>query len=194
MDHTRRGALRLLGGGATIALAGCLGPGGDGSTLTGTEPAPVAVRSSRPNWHDRDEVVGFVAVIDGRDRAETALSQFDRPAERAETVDAFVAETDFQTERLLLVETVGPNACYSEVEFSDLHLDGGSLTGTAQATPREADACAEVITYPSALLRATFEGAPAETAEIEVRDGWGHSAVLAGSTTTDLAEFAPQSS
>ena len=192
MEHTRRTALRLLGGGITVALAGCMAPG-NGGTVTDTASTPLAVRGSRPQWHDGDEAVGFSAVIDGDDRAETARSQFALPDERAETVDSFFEETDFESERVLLVETVGPNACFGEVAFTNVALDGDTLDATATATARDADACADVITYPSALLRVTFDGAPVDQADVEIRDGWDGSVVLAASTTTDLTQFATRS-
>lgn len=192
MGHTRRTTLHLLGSGAVVALAGCTTPGSDG-TVTDTATTPLAIRSGRPRWHEGDDAVGFAALLDGEDRAATARDQFALPEERADAVDTFLAETDFETERVLLVETIGPNACYSEVAFGDVTLDGDNFTTTATATARDADACATVITYPSALLRITVDGGPVDEAEVEIHDGWGDSAVIAASTTTDPTQFAPQS-
>ena len=192
MEHTRRSTLRLLGGGATIALAGCMAPEPTES-VTDTASIPLAVRSGRPRWHDSEEVVGFAALIDGEERAATANSQFTLSQERAAAVEEIVAETDFESERILLVETVGPRACYSEVSFSAVRLVGETLTAAATATARDADACAEVITYPSALLKVSFGDTPVDEAAVEITDGWGDSAVIAATTESDLTAFAPQS-
>ncbi|MFB6109344.1 MAG: hypothetical protein ABEJ60_00515 [Halodesulfurarchaeum sp.] len=189
MEDTRRGVLGLLGSGATIALAGCLAPGSDRS-VTNVESTALSVRSRRPRWRDGDDV-GFLAVLDDPKRAEIARSQFALSAERAETVEAFIAATDFETERLLLVESVGPSACYREIEFSSIHLDGETLRGTAAAVARNGDACAMVITYPAVLLRVTFAGPPVDRAALRIRNGWDRDALVVGSTTTDLSEFAP---
>lgn len=190
MDHTRRKALQLFGGVATLGLSGCSAPKG-GSAVTSTESIPLAVRTGRPGWKDGEEAVGFVALIDSEERGETARSRFGLRGERAEAVEAFVAETDFETERLLLVETVGPDACHDTVAFEDVGLDDGVLSATAEATARDADTCAQVVTYPSALLRASFEGTPADVTEVTVRDGWDRSSVLEGSTTTALEPLDP---
>jgi hypothetical protein len=192
MEHTRRSTLRLLGGGVAIALAGCTAPAPSGA-VTATETMPLAVRSGRPRWHDGEDVVGFAALIDDEERATAASSQFSLPEERAAAVEAFLEATDFGTERLLLVETVGPNACYGEVSFSDVELDGETLTVSASATAGDADACAEVITYPSAVLRIAFEDGPVDDAAIEISDGWGKRTVVDASTESDVTALAPQS-
>lgn len=57
--------------------------------------------------------------------------------------------------------------------------DGGGMT-----------ACAQSITYPSAIVRATFSGEPVTQATFRIVDGWGNEAEVTASATDSLSPAA----
>ncbi|AOW80399.1 hypothetical protein HTSR_1221 [Halodesulfurarchaeum formicicum] len=131
------------------------------------------MRGTRPAWHD-EGVVGHAVLVASDEDQAAALEAFDLPGERVAAIESSLEGPDYQTERVLLVESVGPSACYRTVEFENVQLIDGTLQATARVVESgDEDACATVITYPSALLRVTVDGTPPENAEITVRNGWG---------------------
>ena len=187
MTLDRRSALRLVGAGAGAALAGCLGGGGGGDgdgtptpTETESDPAVVdhatvllAVRNAA-EWSEED-AVGHVVVADSRDRARAALARYDPPEERAEEVRAFLEAVDFETDRLVLVESVGPDGCHDRVAVDGVGLEDGRLRADAAVLDRSEEhaGCTDAIVYPSTLLRVRFDGRPVDDVAVDVTDGWG---------------------
>ncbi|MDR5657011.1 hypothetical protein RH831_07425 [Halodesulfurarchaeum sp. HSR-GB] len=194
MEYTRRSTLGALGSGLTLTLAGCLSAPGSGSTITETETVPLAVRSTRPAWHD-EGVVGHAVLIGSDEDQAVALEAFDLPGERVDAIESSLEGLDHQTERLLLVESVGPSACYRTVEFENVRLIDGTLRATARVVKSgDKEACATVITYPSALLRVTVDGTPPTDAEITIHDGWGDQETDSVSAGDGIDGLVPESS
>lgn len=190
MDQYRRAALRFVGLGAGAALAGCLGGGGgDGTptpTGTGSDPVvadhetvPLAVRNGA-EWSE-DDAVGHVVVADSRDRARAALARYDPPEERAEEVRAFLEAADYETDRLVLVESVGPDGCHDCLAVDGVRLEDGRLRAAARVVDRSEEhaGCTDAIVYPSTLLRVRFDGRPVDDVAVDVTDGWGDTDTVA---------------
>lgn len=150
---------------------------GTATELIDSETVPFPTGPSEPDWAG-DEPVGDVTLAATKQRAETILRPFELPEEKRHSVNEILRATDFDTSLLALVETVGPNSCYSTVDVSELALENGSLVGDATAvdTSDGETACAEVVTYSAVLVQATFDGAPPEEATVAITDGWGESA------------------
>lgn len=189
MTPQRRELLRLAGLGVTGALAGCLGLSRQGretpgSGITAVETHPFAIHSSRPSW-DAESEIGYVALLDSAEREERVLGSYDLPEERTEALDEFKANLDYETERLLFVESVGPNACHDRLDVTNVRLADGRLRADAEVLDTSEDdvGCAEVISYPSTLARVTFEEAPPGSAAVDLTDGWGESAAISSAET-----------
>lgn len=196
----RRSALRLAGFGLAGALAGCVGGGdegddgtpGAGPSIAETAAIQLATRTSRPRWQDRgSDGGGHVVVIDSQGRTEAAINQYAREMseDRTDEFGAFMEQVTYGSDRLLLVETTGPTACYDGVDIADVRVEDGRLRASATAVDSSADddACEEVVTYASALLRVTFEGDPLDQATVEVSDGWGETTTVSASTADSLS-------
>jgi hypothetical protein len=225
----RRTFLATTGVGLATPLVGCLGgssdprSGGQTRTTDGTETTtergsdgPTELvesdaiqygpTSTRPNWFEESgETVGNVVVIDSEERADVIWPHDEVPTERRRAVADFLGETNFQESVLLYVESVGPNACYAEVEVRDVAFADGELTATAAAalvdggsdgsddgndsdgTDDGMTACAEIITFPSALVRATFSGEPATQATVTLTDGWGNEETVTATADDSLS-------
>jgi hypothetical protein len=178
----------LIGIGAGTALAGCLsettsdGDNGDGTETDDGSPTtpdveaidatPLSIRSSRPSWL-RPEAARVI-LIDGVEREAAVLGLFDLSGERREAVREFVSGIEYDSDRLLLVEAVAPDACHDRVELESIRIADDELRADAAVVDSSdgATSCAEVITYPSALARLGFEGEPLDTATVEVTNGW----------------------
>jgi hypothetical protein len=196
----RRTALRIVGAGLGTSVAGCLsdGPGGtptdrDDTTSTGT---PTATRHGglaydvtsfgtslgRPRWYGDDETAGHVQLFATEAAARGVLDLDEVGDDRRDGVESFVADTDFATERLLYVVSVGPDTCHGSIEVGSLSVEGEQLVGRARAvdTSDENEGCGDAITYPSALVRATFEGTPRDRVRFTVTDGWDQQTEVTG--------------
>lgn len=184
MSTQRRTVLRLAGLGVAGALAGCLGLSEPGRKnpeggIAAAETHPFSIHSNRPSW-DGDSEIGHVALVDSEEREEAVLGSYDLPEERAETLEEFTADLDYGEERLLLVESVGPNACHDRLEVTNIRLADGELRADAEVldTSDSDVGCAAVISYPSTLARVTFEGVPPDSVAIDLTDGWGETATI----------------
>lgn len=207
MSPQRRSVLRLAGLGLGTAIAGCLGDGnregngdradnsdgtengtenGDHPTIAAVETQPFVTHTNRPEW-DVEGDLGGLALIDDRERQQTVLDGYEPSSEREAEIDAFIDGIDYDTERLLVIESSGPDACHDRLEVTETDLADGTLRGKAAVLDTGGDdvACATVVIYPSALVRITFEGRPAETAAFELTDGWGETVTV--TDTTDSA-------
>jgi len=190
---SRRSALRLGGASLAAALAGCIGnatPGSDGSVPDTDDPPELVdsavqqVRSVGTLRRDNDKKTADLVVIDSERRATAALGR-----DLSDGVRAFVADTDFESSTLVLVTAAAPTGCYRELAVEGVALDDGVVTAEATAVDGcdDDELAAQVITFPSALVRATFDGEPVTEARAAVTDGWGRTTELAATAEDPLA-------
>lgn len=210
MNFDRRTALRLAGLGAGTALAGCLGLGDDNSDeetpaespnpgeptpsvdIDGHDTMPLALRNASPLWYRDDggdeDPVGHAVISDTRERTWDAIGRYDLPEQRADDVESFLREVDYETDRVVLVESVGPDSCHNRLEIGGVGLEDGRLQ--AEATVREDSdgqvGCTDALVYPSTLLSITFEGPPADELSLEVTDGADETATVTASVDDPL--------
>lgn len=139
-----------------------------------------------PNW--RDDAVGYAVVIDSESRQRAAFGVFSPDSDTDELRD-FVEDVDYENERLLVVESGGPNSCYSRLDVENARVDDGRLRADASVVDtREGDeACASVETYPSTLVRVSFEDSPVDEAAIDVTDGWDEQATVTATADDSLS-------
>lgn len=196
MSPSRRNTLGLIGTGLVGALAGCLEEEqvpGTGNEETGSiadsESIPFKFAPTRPRWNRNTDTLGKVVVIDSEDRLDAVLLQYEVSFADSEDVSEFLEEVDFDTERIVLVESSGPNLCYDTVEISDVALEDDMITADAVVldTSDEDEGCAEAVSYPSSLLRVTFEEEPVDTAAIDLTDGWENTSTVTGSVDDPLS-------
>jgi hypothetical protein len=186
MSSDRRTLLRRTALGITAVLAGCLDRNGpsdgdeDGNvdsddkrpTVESSDTLSLASNISRPWWDDGNEV-GHAVLIDGDERQRAAFEWLDPSEPQRERVGTFLSGIDYATERALLVESVGPNACYDRLEIDSIRVEDGTLRADATVSKPDASmGCAEVITFSSAVARIAFEGTPPDTTTVEVTNGW----------------------
>jgi len=142
-------------------------------TLTGTESVRFGLGSEPTGW-DPESSVGKVFVLDSSSRASTALPLSDLPAEHADTVREFLAETDFERSVVLFVESAGPTGCHDELAVEEVRLASGELRAAASVVDNSDGAiCTQAVTHPSTLVRATVDGRPPTSAIVSITDGWG---------------------
>lgn len=184
-DRSRRRLLRTGGLGAGLLLTGCLGDNAQAPSVTDIDTVQYALGSEARGW-DQSEQVGVAALIDSTDRYE-ALDR-SPPTDRATDVNAMLDETDFDQDRLLFIESAGPNTCYDEVQVGNASISPGSdtLHTTATATATGQSGCGGAITYPSSLTRTRFGGSPVNRARVTVTDGWGDQGAIEVTTTDPL--------
>ena len=196
-ELTRRTAIRGIGTGSVVALAGCTdgvgpgaGDGGDGddgsdgsddggdgdggSGVTDTAVRQVGGALTGPAW-DRESRRGFCVLVTEADEGRWLFD--DAPAE----VREFVEATDFSSSVLAYVESVGPTTCYDRIAFDDVGVEGGTLTASAtvENTAADDEACGEAITFSGALLRVAADPSP-DSLRLSVTNGWGETAELTG--------------
>ena len=142
-------------------------------------------RESHGGWRraDTDET-GVVVQLADEDELR-AVTRDD------EIVDRFVETTAFDRDAVFLVESAGPNACYSTLEVDDVtvdaHDDGDVVRADVRAVDTKAvEACPEVVTYPAALVRVVTED-DVNRGEFSVTDGWETEATV---ESISVAEFA----
>ncbi|WP_306056222.1 hypothetical protein [Natronococcus wangiae] len=111
------------------------------------------------------------ADVSGGERGEIVLVLETR-AEANEAfeddADAFVAETDFETETLVYVQGEAPQTCYRATVRS-LSWTGDTLAGRValERTADDTDPCGEAITYPAALARVETGDRRIEATDVE---------------------------
>lgn len=130
----------------------------------------IGATAGAPTWARRNQnqpgvVFLYESINDGQSE-HTIVSQFDD-----DEIKKFINETDFETQRLIHVESVGPTGCYDRIEFDGLAVKDSMVVGKATATtPGGNTACTQVITYPRALVRVD---AIVDAVALEVTDGQG---------------------
>ncbi len=198
MTMDRRGALRAGCLGVGAALAGCLDAGDDARipterpprsvlAVTDHETVPFAVRGA-VGW---DDAPGYVVIVDSEARQRALLTKYGLSDDRREEILEFLADVDYGRERLVLVESVGPDQCHDRLEIDGVAVGEGGIVAEATVRRRDADACGEALAYPSTLLRVRFNGEPPSSAAIEVTDGRGDTARVTA-TVEDPLSPAPE--
>jgi hypothetical protein len=199
MAMDRRAALRAGVLGVGGALAGCLGPvGEDGRVPTESPPRSVlrvtddetvrfAVRRS-VGW---DEASGFVVLVDSAARQRALLTKYRLPDDRRDRILEFLEDVDYGRERLVLVESVGPDQCHDALEVEAVEVGDGGITAEATVRTSDADDCGQALAYPSSLLRARFNAEPPDEATVEVTDGRGGTSTVTA-TAGDPLSPAPE--
>jgi hypothetical protein len=198
MPSQRRALLRASGFGVFAALAGCLGPSdprsedgtGDGDDEAVTvDTRQFVTRGTRPEW-DTGDAVGRAVLIDSEERRRAVLSPYEIPERRGDELESFLDGLDYDGERLLFVESAGPTACHDRIELTNVRVADGRIRAEAAVIDSgEGDvACAEVVSYSSALARVGFgEGRePADSVDVEVTDGWDETATVSASVDDPL--------
>jgi hypothetical protein len=184
MTPRRREFLHLAGLGCSVTLAGCLDTGDETGDTIDTETRPFLTRSTPPEWEAEGDL-GRVVLIDSKDREQAMLDRYDLSTERSGALEELIIDIDYESERLLFVESAGPNACYDRLELTDIRLADEQIRADATVLDTSDDdvACAEVVSYPSTLARITFEDEPLNSASVSVTDGWGETETI--STTVE---------
>ena len=197
----RRRALQVTAGSLGTLLAGCFdiagggtdpGSAGDstdsaadgtdgaatpGGSVVGVDSVHLDPNVTGSDWYS-DGAVGTVALADTDERASALVDSLDIQPSRQAPVAEFFRETDFDTSLVALVTSVGPDTCYGTVAVDGLAVEEGRLVGLVAATATTDDACSQAITYPSALVRATFDGTTPDAATFEITNGWGETAAV----------------
>ncbi|WP_226022210.1 hypothetical protein [Halomicrobium salinisoli] len=214
MSPIERRRLLGLAAGFGTALAGCVGGSGDdgesGGTATDgtTTGTPTATDGGTPEPELTDvesiqvgpvvespeyseDFVGRATLIGSPERADAVLDPEALPEDRRDRVRSFVDDTDFERSLLVLVQSVGPDACYSEVGVSDAAVSGGRVRFAARAVdPSDGDRlCAQSITYPAALVRVTVDGPVPRGATVRITDGWGNEETVDATSEVDPADL-----
>lgn len=176
MEFTRRKT--LLTTGAALGLAGCvdgiISGNENGNSLEdiGVDVFQLGPSTGQPWWTTNEDETGFVTLLE---------SEHDQPwmVENPEEIDGleeWLEETDFDHSRIVYVEAAAPNACYTQLDISNVTVKNRAIVGDAAAADTSSDdeACNEVETYPSAFVRVTGDDIPAD-ATFTLTDGWGES-------------------
>jgi hypothetical protein len=193
MSSDRRTLLRRTAVGITAALAGCLGrdgpsdgngdPGDQSPAVESSDTLPLVSSTGRPWWDDESEV-GHAVLVDGDERQRAALERLDLSESQREKVRTFLSGIDYASERALVVESVGPNACSDRLEVDSIRVEEGEIRANAAVSESDDSSmgCAEVITFPSAVARIAFDGPPPDAATVEVTNGWDETATVRAET------------
>lgn len=215
MKISRRRAITLAGVTVpTLGLAGCFGsgdgtpgtgqgsptptdsgPNGNADSIEAIETVPFALSTdTRPAWRDEEPGTGRAILIDGEERAHAALASVDRDG-IDEAVRALLQDVDYGDERLVLIESIGPDACHSGVEVGNVRVegdeqgtDGEQLRADATVIDESDDdeACAAVVVAPATLLRVSFADEPRDRIAVAVTDGWGETGTVTASVDDPL--------
>ncbi|MCY4731036.1 hypothetical protein KY092_10770 [Natronomonas gomsonensis] len=207
MAPDRRTTLRVAGAGLVGALAGCLNGLGNGDengngdgTPNGTPdetPTEPSVKDteiqqyrldSSAEWYD-ESTTGHVVVIDSEQRQEAVVRPHELPESRREAVGSFLDGVDYEESVVLLVAAVGPNTCYTEVDAGGFAVEDEALVGEASAVDTSGDdeGCGQAVTFPSALVRVTFDGEPVTDTSLDITDGWGETATVTAGADDPLS-------
>lgn len=130
--------------------------------IGGTASAPTLGQASQ-------DQVGTVTLHSSPDdtRSGDAISSFFDDEKTRE----FIEKTNFETQRLIQIGSVGPTGCHDQLEVEELAVEDETVTGKAAVIEPPANTvCTEVITYPGALIRVDTL---IDEATLEITDGWG---------------------
>lgn len=179
---TRRDALLLTASVGALGLSGCIDdPAGEADEPTDLDPIEyeafqLGATQHEPLWTESDRA-GFAALVD-------RPADLPMPTEEVTAVDGlgdWLDEFDPEGSQLLALQSAGPNACYTDLEIEAVGLttvtgpDGDDVevvTASATAVEENDQVCAEVISYPTALVALPDEDLPDEVS-VTITDGWG---------------------
>jgi len=164
-------------------------PGGGPGDVTDTDVVQYGPPGAPGPWpDDATGSTGVAVLIDDRDRATAVLAPGESSGDRRESLESFAEETDFATQRLLYVGSTGPDGCHDEIAFADVERGDGRLAVSAEVvdTAGPDEGCAQVVTDTGAVLRASFDGDPADEAAVTITDGWGDSDEVVVATADQL--------
>jgi|APHM01.1.fsa_nt_gi hypothetical protein len=119
--------------------------------------------SAKPDWADQDQP-GASTLYDSSNAINVNQGGGNDATD-------FVDATDFTSQRLLRIESVGPNGCYDQIDISRLVLKDETIVGRATAAmSNEGMICTEVITYPRILVRVDTT---TSSFRLKITNGWG---------------------
>ncbi|MFC3959581.1 hypothetical protein [Halovivax cerinus] len=140
------------------------------------------VQYSHPQPPDDADASLFTDADDARSWIESSPIQPESPA------GTTLTETDYETERALVIEAFSPDGCH-ELAVDDVSLDDGTISVSAHVMkPDDAgDVCTQAITAVGCVVRVTTTGDPPNDASISVRLSDG-SSVGMGMATDSASE------
>lgn len=113
---------------------------------------------------------GPIDLFETLDDARRVLDFEAVDEDRREDVEAFVAETDFERQRLLYVSAGAPHPNYETLDVHALGADGGTLVGSA-VVPKPCYPGDDAQTRLSILVRVAFESDPLDRARVTIVNG-----------------------
>lgn len=161
-----------------------------GRGITAVETVQVGPAAGQPRWAgERGESATLLGLYD-RPAAGRIATHAGLGADGRERVRAFLDETAFERQRILVVGSVGPTACHDTIDVEELAVAEGELTGHVRVidTSDEEEACAEVITYPVALVRVGVDDDLPDRATVRVVDGWGTETTESATVRDDIRD------
>lgn len=112
---------------------------------------------------DADEGSDVVLTLESETDADEVFEYGD-----VDAAEAFVAETDFETETLVYVRAEAPQKCYRTAVRS-LSWNGETLAGrVALEKADEYEVCGDAISYPATLVRLETDDRSVEETDIEI--------------------------
>lgn len=170
---------------------------GDGDDDESDDDRPVGrvqtVQVDRPlqgEWHvDDSDATGIVVKLEDNEEVR-AITRED------EVVDRFLVGTNFEEETVFFIESVGPNACYRELDVSNVDVtedENGSVVvgdATVVETGDEDEGCDHMVEYPAVLVRIeTGDDIDVRGGAFRITDGWGDESVV---ESVSMSEFAQE--
>ena len=196
MSLHRRTILRLGGIGLVGSLAGCIaednvpsgGGGSSDATIAEVDTTPLTLRTRRPLWDEEDDVTGRAIIIDSEARLDGVLTMFDIGEERRDELDTFLDGLDYEDERVILIESTGPNLCHRTLDVEAVTVETGEITAEATVvdTSEEGEGCPQAVGYPAVLVRVTFDAETVDSTSVSLTDGWGETSTVAADVADPL--------
>ena len=150
MNPNRRSLLRAAVATGSAALAGCLGDGERVPTESPPKSVLAVTDSATTRFATRgsagwdDEAAGHVVVVDSEERQRALLSKYDLPDDRRGRILEFLDGIDYGSERLVLVESVGPDECHDRLRIDEV---GIADSGVRQSRPSRGATTGTVPSY-----------------------------------------------
>ncbi|MFC4436609.1 MULTISPECIES: hypothetical protein [Natrialbaceae] len=151
------------GYGLNVSLSFSLEQADDAQPTDGSSAAYEVADEAPSLDSDADEGENVVLALESEADAEVTFEYGD-----ADAVEAFVAETDFETETLVYVRGEAPQECYRAAVRS-LSWEGETLAGrVALEKEAEYEVCSDAISYPATLVRLETGGRSVEETDLEI--------------------------
>lgn len=182
--------LLALAGGALLGTAGCAGRDADPDDPAATTPTLVDTQVVQygPGGLPGVDPPGGAVVIDGQERADAVRSLARAPERRRDVLRDLLSDVDFERERLLVVTARGSSGCHRSLEVTGTGTEDGRLVADARPVDDSGtdQACTQAIIYPTAVVRATFDGSPPSTAAATITDALDETATVTASVDDPL--------